>query len=1224
MSARFNKPRQSASPPLASGASSAQLRSRRSRSTEDLIGFGDYIDLQLAKVRTYIRLNDLAVSVVSASALIAALFFAAILVDHWIVDLGRLGRFAVLAIALVIGLYVLFKQVVPLAAKRLNPAYVAKVVESGNPSLKNSLLNLVLFRSQTTPVRKVVLDAVERQAATDLARVDVDATLDRTPIIRMGTALAALTFVFALYALVSPKDPLQSVARILAPWTDRARPSRVEILDVQPGTSSIYAGRPLVVTATIIDLKDNEEVAVRFTTQDGQAVDSRVEMHRAESDGEPSRANDVDGRWKAIVPRGEEGLHQDLTYKIVAGDAVAGPFRIQVIPAPSIVVREITYDYPAYMRREPVTVTNAGEINTVEGTRVTVRANANQPIEYAYVEFDADQATDRPRKTVALKHSDREAWGSFTATLNADRRTPRYSNYQVRFRNLDQATNDRPVQYGIQVTPDIAPVVEILTPQKRDVEVPVNGVQTIEVRALDPDYGLAKVQLHGSIRNQRPFDHDLIHAKPNDRPILGQRVVAFQFRPTDYGLEPGDVVDYQAIAYDNRVAPDTGKPDSNTTETEVYQIRITAPDPRMSDRDRNGRPTGQANNRQNSQNGDSQDSAGQNRTGQNPDEQKNQKNGRGDENREGARHEESAHNGQDQPKDDGERDGRRKERRDDGENESQQGREQGKETGSPEEGRPQERDGQKEEGPQKEDHDQNGQDQGTDAQQAGQPDEGATDQQQQGQNGQQAGDGEKNQGGSKGQSRQNGSQNEEPGTEDHSARRDAEGQSGQNGNQNADADSARRQEGRSGGEGNPGTDSERATERDSGNGDAPPSNPSGDTDPGQSDESRRNGSTDDQTPLPSDGSRDGDAMERILERIRKKTGRRPESGSNGERDPSRVECENCDDGSCEACQRNLRNRSNETTGAENRKRLGDSPRDQNDRNAATPNREARNAESQNAESQNAEAQNAEAQNADKSNREAENGAQEKSADSESKDASSSADRTEPNGARSETNDANGGDQVPDDQGSASQNAPASENAPTSQDASPNSSNPGKPGTQGPPSQDPGTQGSTSQTPDAGSAGMPQQGTSDPSQGDGADGAAKQDEMTDFEADEANLDYANEATDLVLDYLREQRNRRDPELLDELGWTPEQLAEFTRRWRQLKQDAERNDPVGVSARRELDDVLRSLGLSPTPDRTLRSGQTRDDIQSGNTGRRSRPPSKYRDRYDRFLKSARGSR
>ena len=59
-----------------------------------------------------------------------------------------------------------------------------------------------------------------------------------------------------------------------------------------------------------------------------------------------------------------------------------------------------------------------------------------------------------------------------------------------------------------------------------------------------------------------------------------------------------------------------------------------------------------------------------------------------------------------------------------------------------------------------------------------------------------------------------------------------------------------------------------------------------------------------------------------------------------------------------------------------------------------------------------------------------------------------------------------------------------------------------------------------------------------------------------EADEANLDYARQATDLVLERLKDQQQDPDPELLKSLGWTKEELQQFIARWEELKRAARR--------------------------------------------------------------------
>ena len=46
-----------------------------------------------------------------------------------------------------------------------------------------------------------------------------------------------------------------------------------------------------------------------------------------------------------------------------------------------------------------------------------------------------------------------------------------------------------------------------------------------------------------------------------------------------------------------------------------------------------------------------------------------------------------------------------------------------------------------------------------------------------------------------------------------------------------------------------------------------------------------------------------------------------------------------------------------------------------------------------------------------------------------------------------------------------------------------------------------------------------------------------------EGDAANLEYSRKATDMVIDYLKDLESRPNPELLKELGWTPEEMKQF---------------------------------------------------------------------------------
>lgn len=119
-----------------------------------------------------------------------------------------------------------------------------------------------------------------------------------------------------------------------------------------------------------------------------------------------------------------------------------------------------------------------------------------------------------------------------------------------------------------------------------------------------------------------------------------------------------------------------------------------------------------------------------------------------------------------------------------------------------------------------------------------------------------------------------------------------------------------------------------------------------------------------------------------------------------------------------------------------------------------------------------------------------------------------------------------------------------------------------------------------------------------------------------EADEANLEYARKATDLVLERLKDQQNEADPELLKSLDWTQDELQQFLARWEALKRAAREEGPA---AQAELNDALRSLGLRATA--TVRRGVHAVNDQPGglrDLGRSSSPPAEFLEQFNAYRK------
>lgn len=130
--------------------------------------------------------------------------------------------------------------------------------------------------------------------------------------------------------------------------------------------------------------------------------------------------------------------------------------------------------------------------------------------------------------------------------------------------------------------------------------------------------------------------------------------------------------------------------------------------------------------------------------------------------------------------------------------------------------------------------------------------------------------------------------------------------------------------------------------------------------------------------------------------------------------------------------------------------------------------------------------------------------------------------------------------------------------------------------------------------------------------------------------EANLEYAKRATDLVLERLKqEQKNPADQQqLLQHLGWTPDQLDAFVKRWESLRAAAQAPGVEGQVAKRELEESLKSLGLSRRGTAMAGDRTAQDHVQGMEQSQRTEPPKKYRDSFRAFsrgiMQSKRGGK
>ena len=519
-----------------------------------VIEYGDYIERELKKTSRQVKGVDFTSVLMALAAGALGYLLVVILADHWLIEggLGFAGRLLAFFVFLA-GIVVFFAaSLAPLIFRRINPVYAAHAIEESRPTLKNSLVNFLLLRSDPRGVQQGVFDAVRKQAATRLSEVTIDAAVDRSRLIKIAYALLGVVVACVLYQWFSPKDPLTSVGRVIAPWADLPAPTRVRLENITPGDARVPQNTEFItISATARGVRSSDRMTIVYSTADARTVDKRVPMLAGQDEREFSAQ---------IPPSG--GLSQDLEYHVECGDAVSPRFKVTVVTQPVMSVEEIVYEYPAYTGRETETIPKRGDIEALEGTRVTVRGAANDDIATAHIDFDHDGRRDQ-----AMRIEGRKADTTFTLGFRRDTPDlPEHDSYQLRFTNPDGHENPTPILHSIKVIRDLPPVVRLVDPTlKESEETPAaaNDAIPLVFEAHDPDFELNTIRLVAEREGKRLIEESLLPA-----PVAGEFRRSVLLILDGHDLKPGDKVEFWAEAADNKT------PLPNVAKTPKYVVRI--------------------------------------------------------------------------------------------------------------------------------------------------------------------------------------------------------------------------------------------------------------------------------------------------------------------------------------------------------------------------------------------------------------------------------------------------------------------------------------------------------------------------------------------------------------------------------------------------------------------------------------------------------------------------
>ncbi|MCE2784200.1 MAG: hypothetical protein LW699_04890, partial [Pirellula sp.] len=502
--------------------------------------------------------------------------FLFVLIDHWIWEFNQPIRLA-LWIGLVlwsIGWFI--RRILPPMRFKIHPEYAARQFELQDPRSKDSLISWIQLNDPTHPAPKSVLNFVGRYAFGFLRNSDATQVADTGNLVRLTAAFFGCLLCTLIYFFASPKSGLTSTARMLLPWANIAPATRVQFTQVTPASTTIMQGSFIPIDVTIKGLHKNEKAYLKYDLSDGQLRGQTVPMKE-----------EIQGiNYKLDFGKDSGGLHQPLTYWIHAGDAVAGPFDVQIQIVPLVAIDRIELVFPPYTNLKPRSIQQQGHFEAPEGTIAHFHAVANQEMQSAKIEFDPvlqNKLFLGARETLDMKVDKTQLDASWVAIIDRKNSIERkITNYRIHAINPLKESNHDPIIHQIKIIPDIPPEIEFSANSNVAVDVPVDQGILLEMTARDPDYGLTSIEIQGLTENKLNPKEPKIRFQTSlfdsNEEFPRTKISQYTFLPSEHQLKPGDEIDLIATAADNHHNPTSQKLAPQRASSQPIRIRIVEPE----------------------------------------------------------------------------------------------------------------------------------------------------------------------------------------------------------------------------------------------------------------------------------------------------------------------------------------------------------------------------------------------------------------------------------------------------------------------------------------------------------------------------------------------------------------------------------------------------------------------------------------------------------------------
>lgn len=395
-------------------------------------------------------------------------------------------------------------------------AATARRLELLEPELGSRLINVVQLGELVQESGGEVYDSshVFALAAAHTAAIEVDAIAFEQALQRQNrrqrfhgcmqtqrdfleaAGLLGLLILIGLLASFLLPNWSSAAGRLFMPWQFVPSTGVVEITEVTPGDADVMLGDSLAIGASVRVPADWGETpldaVVILTGQKGVERQLPLTVRDSAAD-KPQPASTMPISKTAVVTL--PAITEPFRYRLQIGDSQSEIFSVSVHQKPTIERVDVTYHFPAYLNRPPLTIQQRhADLEAPQFSTAELHVSTNTPVDKGWAELGTQRYPGRvgdDGQTLTIERIPMAEDGRFTIHLE----------------NASGHTDPAPRKNQLHVVPDQPPTVSLLKPA-RQATAAIGGKIELVVRAGD-DNGLSHVELQFSKQTASNLENSL-------------------------------------------------------------------------------------------------------------------------------------------------------------------------------------------------------------------------------------------------------------------------------------------------------------------------------------------------------------------------------------------------------------------------------------------------------------------------------------------------------------------------------------------------------------------------------------------------------------------------------------------------------------------------------------------------------------------------------------------